>query len=137
MQGNMRKILSHITGDLTGFQDAEHLDGYIPKVSYKLLGTVDDKEFYSFDTTVVIPADNDEKFQVKIYDVTDPADKAYLESVKDKLWVVREELHDIKSKLTMDLFTVLTNLAVGDKYTIDTLTALKKEHDDYLSNLGF
>jgi len=131
------KILSHIKGTLEGFIEHEPLDGYIPKVSYKFLGDADGKEFYSFDPSVVALADNDERFQVKVYDKENPEDVEYLNKIKNDLWVIKDETQEIKSKLNMDLFTVLTNLASGDKYTIDTLTALKKEHDDYFSNLGF
>ena len=131
------KILSHIKGDLTGFNNPEHLDGFIPKVSYKFLGDADDKEFYSFDPAVVILAENDPKFQVKVYDKENSEDAEYLKAIKNRLWVVQQETQDIKSKLDMDIFTVVTNLSVGDKYTIELLTALKKEHDDYFSNLGF
>jgi len=131
------KILSHIKGTLEGFIEHEPLDGYIPKVSYKFLGDTDNKEFYSFDPSVVALADNDERFQVKVYDKENPEDVEYLNKIKNDLWVIKDETQEIKSKLNMDLFTVLTNLASGDKYTIDTLTALKKEHDDYFSNLGF
>lgn len=129
------KILSHIKGNLEGYNEPEFLDGFVPKVSYKFLGDFDDKEFYSFDPELVKLAENDERFQVKVYDKEEDAE--YLASIKNKLWVIAEETNEIKSKLTMDIFTVLTNLAVGDKYTIELLTALKKEHDDYLSNLGF
>jgi hypothetical protein len=131
------KILSHIKGTLEGFIEHEPLDGYIPKVSYKFLGDAANKEFYSFDPSVVALADNDERFQVKVYDKENPEDVEYLNKIKNDLWVIKDETQEIKSKLNMDLFTVLTNLASGDKYTIDTLTALKKEHDDYFSNLGF
>jgi hypothetical protein len=131
------KILSHITGALEGYIEPEHLEGYIPDVSYKFLGEADNKAFYSFDPTVVALADNDERFQVRVYDRDNVEDAQYLNLIKNQLWVIKQETQDIKEKLPMDLFTVLTNLAVGDKYTIDILTALKKEHDDYLSNLGF
>ena len=113
------------------------MESYDSKTSYKFLGEFDGKEFYSFDPAAVELADNSERFQVKVYDTAVEQDAEYLQHIKNKLWVVQQETQDIKSKLDMDIFTILTNLAVGDKYTIDTLTALKKEHDDYLSNLGF
>jgi hypothetical protein len=131
------KIFSRIQADLEGYIEPVFLESYDSKSSYKFLGEFDGKEFYSFDPTAVKLADNNEKFQVKVYDTAIEEDAEYLKHIKNKLWVIQQETQDIKSKLDMDIFTVLTNLAVSDKYTIDTLTALKKEHDDYLSNLGF
>jgi hypothetical protein len=131
------KIFSRTEEKLEGYNEPVFLESYDSKTSYKFLGEFDNKEFYSFDPAAVELADNDDRFQVKVYDLTVAEDADYLNHVKHKLWVVQQETHDIKSKLDMDIFTVLTNLAVGDKYTIDTLTALKKEHDDYFSNLGF
>jgi hypothetical protein len=135
-QDNM-KIFSRIEEKLEGYNEPIFLESYDSKTSYKFLGEFDGKEFYSFDPVAVELADNSERFQVKVYDTDVAEDAEYLQHIKNKLWVVQQETQDIKSKLDMDIFTVLTNLAVGDKYTIDTLTALKKEHDDYLSNLGF
>lgn len=131
------KIFSRIEENLEGYNEPLFLESYDSKTSYKFLGEFDGKEFYSFDPAAVELADNSERFQVKVYDTAVEQDAEYLQHIKNKLWVVQQETQDIKSKLDMDIFTILTNLAVGDKYTIDTLTALKKEHDDYLSNLGF
>jgi hypothetical protein len=131
------KIFSRTQEQLEGYNEPMFLDSYDSKTSYRLLGDADGKEFYTFDPSAVELADNDDRFQVKVYDTTNTEDAEYLKKIKNQLWVVQQETQDIKSKLDMDIFTVLTNLAVGDKYTIDTLTALKKEHDDYLSNLGF
>jgi len=133
----MNKIYSHKKGNMEGWIPETRLEGFVDNHSFKQLGDADDKEFFSFDPTVITLSEQDERFEVKVYDAANEEDAAYLKSVKDKLWVLRQELNTIRSRVAVDLFDVLTGLAVGDKYTIDTLTALKKEHDDFVKNLGF
>ena len=37
----------------------------------------------------------------------------------------------------LDIFDILTAIVSKDKYVIEKLEELKKEHDDYLTSLGF
>lgn len=131
------KVFSHIEGSLDGYIPEERLDGFVKELHFKYLGNADGLEFHSFDPEFVELSENDEKFQVRIYNPLVEEDKEILNNVKNKLWVVKQDLNDIKSKLKIDIFAALTGLATNDKYVIEILTEIKKEHDDYLINLGF
>jgi hypothetical protein len=132
------KVYSYLKAPMTDWVQEQHNEGFEPK-HLKHLGDVEDRVYFSYDPEFVTVPEQDEKYEVKFYDISDSEDKAHLDSIKDKLTLVRQDSLDLKSKLfaKMDLFDLLTGLATSDKYVIEQLAELKKEHEDYLKALGF
>ena len=77
------KIFSRTQEQLEGYNEPMFLDSYDSKTSYRLLGDADGKEFYTFDPSAVELADNDDRFQVKVYDTTNTEDAEYLKKIKN------------------------------------------------------
>lgn len=131
------KVFSYLRNPGLDYQNEERLEGFETDKHWKHLGDYDNREFFSFDPEFVVLQDQDEAFDVKVYDSKDDADELF--SLRTKLPYLRQDLQDIKAKMfaEIDLFDVLMGLASKDKYIIDKLSKLQKEHEEYLKNLGF
>lgn len=129
------KIFSYVKNPALDYVNEERLEGFDASLHWKHLGDWDNRSYFSFDPEFVKLQDQDEAFEVKVYESGDEE----LEVVKRKLPFLQQELQDIKAKMfrELDIFDILTAIVSKDKYVIEKLEELKKEHDDYLTGLGF
>lgn len=131
------KVFSYIKNTSVDYVNEERLEGFDASKHWKHLGDFDNREYFSFDPDFVKLQEQDEAFDVKVYDSKE--DEEFLNSLQNKLPYLQQELQDIKAKLfqSLDIFDILTGIAGKDKYIIGKLEELKKEHDTYLKSLGF
>lgn len=131
------KVFSYIKNTSVDYVNEERLEGFDASKHWKHLGDFDNREYFSFDPDFVKLQEQDEAFDVKVYDSKE--DEEFLNSLQNKLPYLQQELQDIKAKLfqSLDIFDILTGIAGKDKYIIGKLDELKKEHDTYLKSLGF
>lgn len=131
------KVFSYLKNPTLDYVNEERLEGFEINKHWKHLGDWNSREYFSFDPEFVKLADQDEAFDVKIYDSKKDAEE--LAAVRNKLAYLQQDLQDIKSKVfaEFDMIDVLMGLASKDKYVIDKLTALHTEHEEHLKNLGF
>lgn len=114
---------------LEGFQAGYHVH----------LGDYNGYSYFSFHPDFVSLNDNDEKYEQKEYDPTNTADKAELDSVKDHLHYLRQQIISKKAELfeTIDIFDVLAGMVEQDKYILDKVKAVKAQVDLIYTNHGF
>jgi hypothetical protein len=131
------KVFSYAKNPGIDYVNEERLEGFDASLHWKHLGDWNNREYFSFDPKFVKLQDQDEAFDVVVYDAA--KDEDHLDSIKNKLPYLQQELQDIKSKMfrELDVFDILTGIVSKDKYVIGKLEELKKEHDDYLKSLGF
>lgn len=131
------KVFSYAKNPTLEYINEERLEGFDASQHWKHLGDWDNRVYYSFDPEYVKLQEQAEEFDVKVYDAEKDADE--LQAVKPKLAYLQQELQDIKSKMfrELDIFDILTAIVSKDKYVIEKLEELKKEHDDFLTSLGF
>lgn len=134
----MNKVFSYLKGNMTNWVAETHSEEFTVD-DYIHLGEDDSRDYYSFNPATVTLAEQDEKFDVKVYDASNKDDQAELLAAQPKLAFLRQQSLDIKGKLfaEYDIFEVLTGLANQDKYVIKHLADLKEKHAAYLKNLGF
>lgn len=131
------KVFSYKKNASLDYVNEIRLEGFETSLHWKHLGEWDNREYFSFDPEFVKLQDQAEEFDVKVYDPK--KDEDHLDSIKNKLAYLQQELQDIKAKMfrELDLFDILTGIVSKDKYVIEKLEELKKEHDTYLKSLGF
>lgn len=131
------KVFSYAKNPSLEYVNEERLEGFDANLHWKHLGDVDNRSYFSFDPEFVKLQDQAEEFDVKVYDAEKDADE--LHAVKSRLPFLQQELQDIKAKMfrELDIFDILTAIVSKDKYVVKKLEDLKKEHDDFLKNLGF
>lgn len=131
------KVFSYKKNASLDYVNEIRLEGFETSLHWKHLGEWDNREYFSFDPEFVKLQDQAEEFDVKVYD--SKKDEDHLDSIKNKLAYLQQELQDIKAKMfrELDLFDILTGIVSKDKYVIEKLEELKKEHDTYLKSLGF
>jgi hypothetical protein len=131
------KVFSYKKNASLDYVNEIRLEGFETSLHWKHLGEWDNREYFSFDPEFVTLQDQAEEFDVKVYDPK--KDEDHLDSIKNKLAYLQQELQDIKAKMfrELDLFDILTGIVSKDKYVIEKLEELKKEHDTYLKSLGF
>lgn len=102
------------------------------------LGTVDGREFFSYNPETVTLAENDEKFEVTVYS-SNKKDVAFLTSIRDQLTVIRQEVHLAKQKIydNNDLFDILVGLSANDANIVKMLADVKKDIDATYAKYGF
>lgn len=131
------KIFSYLKNPGLDYKNEERLEGFDVNKHWKHLGDWNSREYFSFDPEFVKLQDQDEAFDVKVYD--SKADAEELSTVRNKLAYLQQDLQDIKSQLfsEFDMIDVLMGLASKDKYVIDKLVTLQKTHEEHLKSLGF
>lgn len=131
------KVFSYVRNPALEYVNEERLEGFDASLHWKHLGDWDNRVYFSFDPEFVKLQDQAEEFDVKVYDPVADADE--LHAIKSKLAFLQQELQDIKAKMfrELDIFDILTAIVSKDKYVVTKLEELKKEHDDFLKNLGF
>lgn len=131
------KVFSYEKNANLEYINEERLEGFLPGVHWKHLGDWDNRSYFSFDPEFVKLQEQDEAFDVKVYDAEKDAEE--LQAIRPKLAYLQQELQDIKAKMfrELDIFDILTAIVSKDKYVVKKLEELKKEHDDFLKNLGF
>jgi hypothetical protein len=134
-QGERMKVFSYAKNPTLDYVNEERLEGFDASLHWKHLGDGDNRVYFSFDPEFVKLQEQAEEFDVKVYD----ANTDELQAIKPKLAYLQQELQDIKSKMfrELDIFDILTAIVSKDKYVIEKLEQLKKEHDDFLKSLGF
>lgn len=131
------KVFSYLKNPQLDYVNEERLEGFETSIHWKHLGDWNNREYFSFDPAFVKLQEQDEAFDVKVYD--SEKDAEVLTGLRNKLPYLKQELQDIKTKMfaELDLFDLLIGIASKDKYVIEQLATLQKEHEDYLKNLGF
>jgi hypothetical protein len=131
------KVFSYVKNPTLEYVHEERLEGFDAARHWKHLGDWDNRQYFSFDPEFVKLQDQAEEFDLKVYDAEKDADE--LNAVKPKLAYLQQELQDIKAKMfrELDIFDILTAIVSKDKYVVKKLEELKKEHDDFLTSLGF
>lgn len=131
------KVFSYVKNPALDYVNEERLEGFDAALHWKHLGTWNDREYFSFNPEFVKLQEQDEAFDLKVYDAETDAEE--LAAVRTKLPYLQQELQDIKAKMfrELDIFDILTAIVSKDKYVIKTLEDLKQEHDEYLKSLGF
>lgn len=120
------------------YQEPNRLDGFQPE-HHTHLGDYDGYSYYSYNTEFVTLNENDEKYEQKEYDPTNTEDKTELNSVKDHLHFLRQQIITKKSQLfeTIDIFDVIAGIVEQDKYILDKVSEVKSQVDAIYSNYGF
>ncbi len=120
------------------YQEPNRLDGFQPE-HHTHLGDYDGYSYYSYDSSFVTLNENDEKYEQKEYDPTNTEDKAELNSVKNHLHFLRQEIITKKAQLfeTIDMFDVIAGIVEQDKYILDKVNEVKSQVDAIYSNYGF
>ncbi len=120
------------------YQEPNRLEGFQPE-HHTHLGDYDGYSYYSYDSEFVTLNENDEKYEQKEYDPTNTADKAELDSVKNHLHFLRQEIITKKAQLfeTIDMFDVIAGIVDQDKYILDKVKEVKNDVDAIYSNYGF
>ncbi len=120
------------------YQEPNRLDGFQPE-HHTHLGDYDGYSYYSYDSSFVTLNENDEKYEQKEYDPTNTEDKAELNSVKNHLHFLRQEIITKKAQLfeTIDMFDVIAGIVEQDKYILDKVKEVKNDVDAIYSNYGF
>jgi hypothetical protein len=133
------KVYSYKQAVMDTYNHPEFLEGFTPE-HHVHLGDADGRSYYSFDSDFVKLAENDEeKYDVKVYDSKKKADKEHLASVVNSLHFLRQVIIVKKAALfdTIDMFDVLSGIAEQDKYVLDKIKTVKKDVEDTLANYGF
>lgn len=120
------------------YQEPNRLEGFQPE-HHTHLGDYDGYSYYSYDSEFVTLNENDEKYEQKEYDTTNTEDKAELNSVKNHLHFLRQEIITKKAQLfeTIDMFDVIAGIVDQDKYILDKVKEVKNDVDAIYSNYGF
>lgn len=132
------KVYSYKQEAMDTYNHPELLEGYQPE-HHVHLGDSAGREYFSFDPDFVKLAENDEKYDVKIYDIKKKADKEHLNSVYNNLHFLRQQIVAKKAQLfeTVDMFDVISGLATQDKYVLDKIKSVQKSVDEVLEKYGF
>lgn len=120
------------------YQEPNRLEDFQPE-HHTHLGDYDGYSYYSYDSEFVTLNENDEKYEQKEYDPTNTEDKAELDSVKNHLHFLRQQIITKKAQLfeTIDMFDVIAGIVEQDKYILDKVNEVKSEVDAIYSNYGF
>jgi hypothetical protein len=120
------------------YQEPNRLEDFQPE-HHTHLGDYDGYSYYSYDSEFVTLNENDEKYEQKEYDPTNTADKAELDSVKNHLHFLRQQIITKKAQLfeTIDMFDVIAGIVEQDKYILDKVNEVKSQVDAIYSNYGF
>ena len=120
------------------YQEPIKLEGYQPE-HHVHLGEYDGYTYFSYDSEFVTLCDNDEKYEQKEYDPKVSSDKAELNSVKNHLHYLRQQIITAKAQLfeTIDVFDVITGIVEQDKYILDKVKEIKSNVDTIYTNYGF
>ena len=93
------KIFSYKKTVMDTWNAETRLEAFQPD-DYKQLGEIDSYYYFSYNPETVILAENDEvKYEIKMYDITNKTDADFLDSIKNQLTYVKEEVLTAKSKL--------------------------------------
>ncbi|NDG28486.1 hypothetical protein EB118_00080 [bacterium] len=103
------------------------------------LGEYEGHSYFAFNPANVTLQENEAEFEQRVYDSNNAEDKAHLDSIKNKLHFLRQEILSIKSKLftNLDMFDVIVGIKDQDKYILDIVAEIKSELDAKLSSYGF
>ena len=120
------------------YQEPNRLEGYQSE-HHVHLGDYNGYTYFSYDTEYVTLNENDEKYEQKEYDPNVAEDKAELDSVKNHLHYLIQQIISAKAQLfeTIDVFDVITGIVEQDKYILDKVKEIKSSVDSIYTNYGF
>lgn len=120
------------------YQEPIRLEGYQSE-HHVHLGDYDGYTYFSYNDDYVTLNENDEKYQQKQYNPAAPEDKAELETVKNHLHYLRQQIITAKANLfeTIDVFDVVAGIVTQDKYILDKVKEIKNNVDSIYINYGF
>lgn len=132
------KIYSYKQEAMDLWNQEDRLEAFQPE-DYVHLGDFEGRQYFSFNPETVTLAENDEKYDVKVYDTKKKADKEELDFIKTRLTFLKQEVISKKSELftDLDLFDVLLGIASQDKYIIEKITSLQSDVDSVYKKYGF
>lgn len=133
------KIFSYKKTVMDTWNAETRLEAFQPD-DYKQLGEIDSYYYFSYNPETVILAENDEvKYEIKMYDITNKTDADFLETIKNQLTYVKEEVLTAKSKLfeSHDIFDLISGVASKDSNILEFIASIDAEVKNVYIKYGF
>ena len=132
------KIYSIKSQDMSDYVFETRLDEFQVE-DHQHLGDYNGRSYYCFNPDTVELGENDEKFEVTIYDKTDSEDLAHLNEVKKNLTLVKQAVYMAKVKVFRDhdIFDYLHGIANGNTDIQNQLNTINTEVNEIYTNFGF